>query len=204
MANTTDEQRPLFFENEAPSGLQVYPVKSEGGGTVTVHFNMTHPDLGEIFSQKDFRIGMSYAINRQEIIDIVYFGQGVPRQISPNEDSPLYNEQLTTQYLDYDVDQANEHLDLVLPDRDADGWRLNPATGEKLSIVFTVQTGDYGLRFADVAELLKQYFADVGVDIIVDVVDNAVWTERRNDNSMEATIFTGEGGYGINFPLATM
>ena len=39
--------------------------------------------------------------------------------------------------------------------------------------------------------------AAVGVDLIVDVVDNAVWTERRNDNSMEATVFTGEGGYGI-------
>lgn len=197
MANTTNEQRPLFFENEATSGLSVYSNASEGGGTVTVHFNMTHPDLGEIFSQKDFRIGMSHAINRQEIIDIVYFGQGFPRQISPNEDSPLYNEQLTNQYLEYDVDLANEHLDLVLPERDAEGWRVNPATGEPVSVVFTAQSGDYGLRFADVAELLKGYFAEVGVDIIVDVVDNAIWTERRNDNSMEATIFTGEGGFGI-------
>ncbi|MFN8375116.1 MAG: ABC transporter substrate-binding protein [Anaerolineae bacterium] len=197
MANTTDEQRPLFFENEATSGLSVYPTQSEGGGTVSVMFNMTHPELGEIFSQKDFRIGMSYAIDRQEVIDIVYFGQGFPRQISPVEDSPLYNEQLSTQYLDYNVDMANEHLDLVLPDRDAEGWRINPATGEKLSIVFTIQVNDYGLRFADVGELLKQYYAAVGVDIILDVVDNAVWTERRNENTQEATIFTGEGGYGI-------
>ncbi|MBZ0281481.1 MAG: ABC transporter substrate-binding protein [Anaerolineae bacterium] len=197
MANTTDEQRPLFFENEATSGLKVYPTKSEGGGTVSVNFNMTHPELGAIFSQKDFRVGVSYAINREEIIDIVYFGQGYPRQISPNEDSPLYNEQLSNQYLEYNVELANTTLDAVLPDKDADGWRLNPATGEKLTVVLTVQTGDYGLRFTDVGELLKQYFADVGLDLVVDVVANEVWTERRNDNSMEATIFTGEGGYGI-------
>ncbi len=197
MANTTDEQRPLFFENEATSGLKVYPTKSEGGGTVSVNFNMTHPELGAIFSQKDFRVGVSYAIDREEIIDIVYFGQGYPRQISPNEDSPLYNEQLSNQYLEYNVELANTTLDSVLPDKDADGWRLNPATGEKLTVVLTVQTGDYGLRFTDVGELLKQYFADVGLDLVVDVVANEVWTERRNDNSMEATIFTGEGGYGI-------
>lgn len=197
MANTTDEQRPLFFENEATSGLKVYPTKSEGGGTVSVNFNMTHPELGTIFSQKDFRVGVSYAINREEIIDIVYFGQGYPRQISPNEDSPLYNEQLSNQYLEYNVELANTTLDAVLPDKDADGWRLNPATGEKLTVVLTVQTGDYGLRFTDVGELLKQYLADVGIDVVVDVVANEVWTERRNDNSMEATIFTGEGGYGI-------
>lgn len=197
MANTTDQQRSLFFENEATSGLSVYPVQSEGGGTVTVQFNMTHPELGEIFSQRDFRIGMSHAINREEIIDVVYFGQGEPRQISPIEESPLYNEQLTNQYLEYNVDLANASLDAVLPERNAEGFRLNPATGEPLSIVMTVQTGDYGLRFTDVAELLKQYYADVGIDLIVDVVDNDVWTERRNENSMESTIFTGEGGFGL-------
>lgn len=197
MANTTNEQRALFFENEATSGLKVYPNLSEGGGTVSVHFNITHPELGHVFSQKDFRIAMSHAIDREEVIDVVYFGQGYPRQISPVEDSPLYNEQLSNQYIEYDVDLANEYLDKVLPEKDADGWRIDPETGEKLSIVMTVQSGDYGLRFADVAELLKGYYADVGIDLIVDVVDNTVWTERRNDNSMEATVFTGEGGYGI-------
>lgn len=197
MANTTDEQRPLFFQYQDESGLAIYPVKSEGGGTVSVMFNMTHPVLGEVFSQKDFRVGMSHAIDRQEIIDIVYFSQGVPRQLSPLEDSPLYNEQLTTQYLEYNVDLANEYLDKVLPDKDSDGWRINPATGEKLSVVFTVQINDYGLRFLDVAELLKGYFAEVGVDIIINSVDNEVWTQAAEDNSMEATIFTGEGGFGI-------
>jgi peptide/nickel transport system substrate-binding protein len=197
MANSTDEQRSLFFDNQTTSGLAIYPTLSEGGGTVTVNFNMTHAELGSVFAQKDFRIGMSHAINRQEIIDIVYFGQGFPRQISPNEDSPLFNEQLTNQYLEYNVDLANQSLDLVLPEKDGEGFRLNPATGERLSIVFTVQSGDYGLRFGDVAELLKTYYEAVGVEIIVEVVDNTVWTERRNDNSMEATIFTGEGGFGI-------
>lgn len=197
MANTTDEQRPLFFDNEATSGLSVYSIKTEGGGQVSINFNQTNADLGEIFAQKDFRVGMSYAIDRQEVIDIVYFGQGFPRQISPLEDSPLFNEQLTTQYLDYDVAKANEALDKVLPDKDADGMRLNPKTGEKLSIVFTVQTGDYGLRFLDVAELLKKYYAAVGIDIIIDSVDNQVLTDRINDNSVEAAIFTGEGGFGV-------
>ena len=46
--------------------------------------------------------------------------------MSPNEDSPLYNEQLTTQYLDFDVDLANEYLDTVLPEKDDEGFRLNP------------------------------------------------------------------------------
>ncbi len=197
MPNPANENRSLFFDDPETSGLKVYVLPREGGGVVSIQFNMTHPEMGELFSQKDFRIGMSHAINRQEIVDIVYFGEGTLRQISPNADSPLYNEQMSTQYLEYNVDVANEYLDKVLPDKDSDGWRLGP-DGEKLSIVFTIQTGDYGLRFTDVAELLKGYFAEVGVDIIVDVVDNQVWTDRSADNTIEATVYTGEGGMGMS------
>jgi peptide/nickel transport system substrate-binding protein len=197
MANTTDQQKPLFAKNATTSGLKLYPTKSEGGGTVSILFNETNATFGKIFSDKNFRIGMSYAINRQEIINNLYFGQGAPRQISPIESSPLYNKQLTTQYLDYDVAKANEALDKALPKKDADGFRLDPATGQKLSIVFSIQTGDYGLRFGDVAELLKKYYAAVGVDIVIDTISNDVLAARGNDNSIEATIFTGEGGWGI-------
>jgi peptide/nickel transport system substrate-binding protein len=197
VANTTDAQKATFAQNEATSGLTLYPTKSEGGGSISILFNQTHPVLGQIFSQKDFRIGMSHAIDRQEMIDSLYFGQGVPRQISPVESSPLYNEQLTTQYLDYDVDQANEALDKVLPEKDAEGFRLAPETGEKLTIVFSVQEGDYGLRFADAATLLQKYFAAVGVDIVIDIITSDELTILGNDNAIEATIFTAEGGVGI-------
>jgi peptide/nickel transport system substrate-binding protein len=49
-----------------------------------------------------------------------------------------------------------------------------------------------------VAELLKEYYAAVGVDIVIDIIDNELVTERAKDNTMEATIGTGEGGVGIS------
>jgi len=197
VANTTDKQKPLFAKGQDTSGLKLYPTKSEGGGSVSILFNQTHPQLGKIFAEKDFRIGMSYAINRKEVIESVYFGQGEPRQISPVESSPLYNKQLTTQYLEYDVDKANAALDKVLPKKDTDGFRLDPATGKKLSVVFSIQTGDYGLRFGDVALLLKKYYAAVGVDIVIDTITNDALAKKGNENDIEATIFTTEGGWGL-------
>jgi peptide/nickel transport system substrate-binding protein len=183
VANTTDKMKPLFVQAEATSGLKLHPTKNTGGGVVSIHFNETHPEFGKIFIQKDFRIGMSYAINRKEVIESLYFGQGEPRQISPLESSPLYNKQLTTQYLDYDVAKANAALDKVLPQKDADGFRLDPATGKKLTIVFSIQTGDYGGRY--------------GVDIVIDTITNDELSKRGDLNTIEATIFTGEGGWGI-------
>jgi peptide/nickel transport system substrate-binding protein len=105
--------------------------------------------------------------------------------------------QLTRQYLDYDVAKANAALDKVLPQKDADGFRLDPATGKKLTIVFSVQTGDYGARYGDLAILLKKYYAAVGVDIVIDTITNDEESKRGNDNTIEATLFTGEGGWGI-------
>jgi peptide/nickel transport system substrate-binding protein len=197
VANTTDKMKPLFAQNEATSGLVLHPTKNTGGGVVSILFNETHPAVGKIFSEKDFRIGMSYAINRKEVIESLYFGQGEPRQISPLESSPLFNKQLTTQYLDYDVDKANAALDKVLPKKDADGFRLDPATGNRLSIVFSVQTGDYGARYGDLALMLKKYYAAVGVDIVIDTITNDELAKRGNDNTIEATLFTSEGGWGI-------
>lgn len=201
VANTTDKMKPLFAKAAETSGLILHPTKSTGGGMVSILFNETHPDLGKIFSQKDFRIGMSLAINRKEVIENLYFGQGEPRQISPLESSPLYNKQLTTQYLDYDVEKAKAALDKVLPQKDADGFRLDPATGKKLTIVFSVQTGDYGARYGDLAIMLKKYYAAVGVDIVIDTITNDELSKRGDDNAIEATIFTGEGGWGITAML---
>ncbi|CAA9575588.1 MAG: Oligopeptide ABC transporter, periplasmic oligopeptide-binding protein OppA, partial [uncultured Thermomicrobiales bacterium] len=47
-----------------------------------IALNLTHKDpvKRQIFGNKDFRIGLSHAINRQEIIDIGYVSQGEPWQ----------------------------------------------------------------------------------------------------------------------------
>ena len=42
----------------------------------------------EIFNNKDFRIGLSYAIDRKAIIDSAFVGQGEPWQAAPRKESP--------------------------------------------------------------------------------------------------------------------
>ena len=153
--------------------------------------------MAELFANKDFRIGMSYAINRPEIIEIVNFGQGQPAQPSPIESSPLYNEQLATQYTEYDVDIANEYLDKVAPDRNADGVRLL-SNGDPLSFVFSVSNDlSYGTNWEQVAELLIEQWKLVGVDAQLNSIANDLFEEQRDANDLEVTIYTGEGGAGL-------
>ena len=102
--------------------------------TVVLALNQTHKNeaLRTIFANKDFRVGLSHAINRQEIIDVVFVSQGEPWQLGPRQETPWYNETLAKQFTEFDVDLANERLDAVLPDKDGDGMRSLPG-GEPFS-----------------------------------------------------------------------
>jgi peptide/nickel transport system substrate-binding protein len=196
-----DDNRIIYFDAvEAGQPLRINAAISDGGVTNTIHFNRTvdNPVKAEVFANKDFRIGMSHAINRQEIIDIVHFGQTVPAQASPLESSPLYNERLTNQYLEFDRDLANDYLDRVLPERDGDGFRLG-SDGNRLSIVFSVSNNlSYGTNWVQIAELLIEHWRAVGVEVILNSMPDTQFIDNKKDNNLELTIYTGEGGAGVN------
>ncbi len=193
-------ERVIYYDAvDSGAPLTISSPLSDGGVDNTIHFNRNTKDpvLAELFANKDFRIGMSYAINRPEIIEIVNFGQGEPAQPSPIESSPLYNEQLATQYTDYDVDMANEYLDKVAPDRNAEGVRLM-SNGEPLSFVFSVSNDlSYGTNWEQIAELLIEQWKLVGVDAQLNSIANDLFEEQRDANDLEATMYTGEGGAGL-------
>lgn len=199
-----ENNRELYFDamNEGKP-IKIIARTSDGGNTMSIHFNQgsKNPVLREVFQNKDFRIGMSHAINRDEIIEVVFKGQGKPAQVAPLEDSPLYIERLANQYLEYDVAKANEHLDKVLPNKDANGMRLGP-DGKPLTLIWTLldqnYTGGDARAWLQAAELMVGYFKEVGVEVKLDVVSDQVQGERRNTNDIDMFAFHGaEGGAGI-------
>lgn len=194
------ENRVIYFDAlDEGRPLAIKTNYSDGANTNSIHFNRTidDPVKAEVFADKNFRIGMSYAINREEIIEIVHQGQGQPAQVGPPPGSLLYNEQLFSQYVEYDVGQANEYLDMVLPEKDDEGYRLGP-DGERFTIVLSVSNDlSYGTTWVQMAELLIGYWDAVGVEVLLNSMGDTVFGENKEDNNLEATIYTGEGGAGI-------
>lgn len=187
--DAVSEGKPLVIKN---------PV-SDGANVASLNFNQTiaDPVKAEVFGNKDFRIGMSYAINRKEVIEVVFAGQGEPAQLAPLKDSALYTEGMDTQYTEYDVAKANEYLDKALPKKDANGMRLGP-DGKPFKIIFTVQNDlGYGTFYVQLVELLVKYWKAVGVDVTLNSVPGAQHDENKRKNLLEAEISTAEGGAGI-------
>ena len=196
-----NEDRILFFDAvDEGRPLKLATPFSDGGTTNTVQLNLNVEDevLRDIFRNKDFRIGVSHAINREEIIEIVHFGQGEPAQLGPLESSPLYNEQLASQYIEFNVDLANEFLDKVVPDKDGDGYRLR-SDGERVSFVLSIDnTSSYTTTYTQVGELVAAHLDAVGIEVLVNAMSADQWTDNFLENNVDAVIFTGEGGAGLN------
>jgi peptide/nickel transport system substrate-binding protein len=196
-----DSNRELYFDAlDAGKPIEIRLPDYDMGNMQSIHFNMTSKDpiKNEIFNSKDFRIGMSYGINRAEIIEVVFKGQGEPAQVCPQKSSPLYNEQLCNQYIEFDLDKANEYLDKVLPDKDGEGYRLQ-SDGKRFNPIFTViNDSNEGQHWVAVAELLIEQWKKVGVEALLNSVSDAVEDEYFNANDFDIFMFHGgEGGSGM-------
>lgn len=195
------QNKPIFFDNQDEGDYRLFNTVSTWGNAFCIFPNHSIQDeqLRELFHNKDFRIGLSHAIDRQEIIDLVYLGQGIPSQFAPHLDGPFANEQMSTQYLEYNVDLANEHLDKVLPDKDDEGFRLLP-DGERLLLTAELASA-FLPQLVDGMELVKVYWADVGIDLNVKVEDRSIQWERKAANELELFLWAAGGGGGLDVLL---
>jgi peptide/nickel transport system substrate-binding protein len=198
-----EANREIYYDAvKQGKSLKVKTPALDEGNRVSIHFNQTTKDAAKakLFQNKDFRIAMSHSINREEVIEVVYKGQGKPAQVGPFENSALYNEKLANQYIEFDVEKANQILDGILPDKDGEGFRT--LDGKRLSIIWTVldstYTGGDAVSWAKVAELCVGYLKEVGVEVKIDTIADKVLGERRDKNDIEMFIFHGaEGGAGL-------
>jgi peptide/nickel transport system substrate-binding protein len=187
--------KAVLYDNMTKGNYKFFDLVAANSNTIVYHLNLTHknPTLRAIFQNKDFRIGLSYAINRQEIIDTVYMGQGEPAQPAPVPGNPLYNEQLAKQYTEYDVAKANEYLDKVLPKKDANGMRLLP-DGKPFS--FVIEISNSFKEQVDAGNMVAKYWQAVGVNAQAKPEDRSLMYQRKNMNDLDAMTWGGEAGMG--------
>ena len=132
----TPKNKPVLATNRERGNFEFVDGLDATMNKTVIALNLNHPDrnLRDVFRKRDFRIGLSHAINREEMIAAVYQRQGEPWQAAPRKESEFYHEQLATQYTAYDVDLANQHLDKAgFTKRDAAGFRLRPTASASRS-----------------------------------------------------------------------
>ena len=185
------ENRSVILDNRDQGNYRAIPATG-GGGAATLYLNWTiqdDPVKREMFRNKDFRIGLSHAINREEISTLMFGGTVEPTQYSVKEGDPLYNEQLATQYTEYDVDLANQFLDEAgYVDRDSDGMRLGP-DGEPIVIEAVLRSSF--TRQIDILELIEQYWEVVGIGLEIRALERGLVDQIRSASQHEMYVSSG-------------
>lgn len=186
--------KSVLFDGQKAGNYRIVDVKDLPASDAAILLNLTSTDpvKRKIFQNKDFRIALSHAINRQEIIDLVYVGQGAPAQVAAQPEHELFNERQAKQYTEFDPKRSNEILDKIMPKKDAEGFRLDE-TGKRFTINFMV-ADVFGLSYPDIMQMVQQYAKDVGIDIQIRTTDRARLNTMWAANEQDAYIWNCVGG----------
>ncbi|GLQ12135.1 peptide ABC transporter substrate-binding protein [Devosia yakushimensis] len=192
--------RPVLFENQEKGGYRMFAADPGGGSQMSINLNLTHPDpeLRELFNTKDFRVALSLGMDRREVIDTALLGVGEPWQVGDFEGYPYYHEQLSTQFLEYDPDQANTLLDGIGLTRGADGTRVLPSGKPVRFIIDVVPT--YMPDHVDQLEIIEQQWARIGVDVDINPIERTFFSERVAANQHDAAVWDELGNKLVGFP----
>ena len=152
-------------------------------------FNVTHEDPAKraVFNDVRFREAMSIAINRQELNEVGFFGQGTPQQYVGFSPKPEFISDKWLNYkTDFDAAAANALLDQVgMKDTDGDGFRELP-NGEKLVMAMSFST--QGIA-GQTVELVAQYWADVGIQSVVKEVTPDEFRSAQSANKLDVMMW---------------
>lgn len=192
----TNDNKAVLADNLEAGDFSFFETVA-GGNTTGFMFNMTHKDprMREIFQNKDFRIAMSHCLNRQEIIDVLYIGQGEPMNNAVGKEVPaLYDEEMYTMYTEYDVDLAHEYLAKAgITEKGSDGFFLGP-DGEPFA--FVVQATD-SFGFNDRAEMVVNQWQACGVNAQLQVIDRSLLYTRKDSNEHDVHVWGSGAGPSV-------
>lgn len=174
---------PLLLEHQE-SGDYTIDLRPEIT-LANVSFNVTHANLEKrkVFGDLRFRQAMSIALNRDEINEVGFLGQGIPKQYVGFSPSPSFLDPKWESYMiQYDPEAANSLLDAIgMKDIDGDGMRELP-NGEKL--ILNMQFATQGVA-GEVVELVCQNWSEVGIQCMVKEVTPDEYRSSQSSNNLD-------------------
>lgn len=183
---------PVLVENADKGGYRVITWPTFGGSDAVLMFNQTYvndPAIGELLQNKDFRIALSHAIDREAIKELAFLGIGEARQGVPAPFHPYYpGDEWAFKYTEYDPDLANKILDEIgLTERDAEGFRLRP-DGERLDLEISVVPEQFA-AWPDIGQLIVEDWADVGVRAHLELRERTLHFSMRETSDLQIEIW---------------
>jgi len=181
------ESAPILLENQEAGNYSVQLAPTVSVPAFSFNLTSTDPGKAEVFGNLKFREAMSVAINRDELNEVAFFGQGTPSQVLPFNPQPSFLDPKWASHMaQYDPELAKSKLDEIgMADTDGDGFRELP-NGDPL--VLNMQFSTQGIA-GNVVELVGQYWADVGVQTTVKEITPDEYRSAQSSNQLDVGLW---------------
>jgi len=215
---------PLLTEQAAANNYRIVPGWMNGAGAWPGWLvNMDYHDeqeydpatesaeskeIRELIRMQQFRKGLSVALDRERIVDVVWGGLGTPQQftISPQawhfaspEGQAVFQEWAAAD-AEYDPDKAKALFDEIgFVDKDGDGFRDLPS-GKPFTLVIDQNLWGGERVTTEANEVYRQTLEEIGVKVLVNNVggtpedalrgENGVGWVLRNTHASEVDLWT--------------
>lgn len=151
------------------------------------------PAIRSLMQNIDFRAALSHAIDRDEMNETLYAGQGGTLQPVAVPEDPYFVEGSGKTFTSYEPDKANALLDGVgMSKRDSDGFRLRP-DGKELNLLIKTFEHETGVNAVDAYQMVKQYWEKVGVRTTVKVLEASLWSTDVQNGDADIAGYTVAG-----------
>lgn len=176
-AHISDEV-PVSELNRVESSDKINLVRTEGLAVEYIGFNMQKEPL----DNKDLRLAISHAIDREAIISGIYSDVGTLANASMSPNVFGYSEKV--QPYEYDVEKAKEHFE---------------KSGVDPKEEITIVTSDRKERI-DMAEVIESQLKEVGMNAKIQVLEYGAYIETVDNGDHDIFIggwgnATGDGDY---------
>jgi peptide/nickel transport system substrate-binding protein len=161
----------LVLDNQHVNDMKVI-IMNENSSTNDMFINLTYDDpvWREVVRDVRFRQALNYAYPRPDI-NLFYEGNVAQGGWYPDE---------------FDLEKAEALLDEVLPEKDAEGWRLGP-DGQRF--VIPIEYGPWiAARWSKVADLIVANYQSIGLYTTAKQLEGGYWQELCNANQLKATL----------------
>jgi peptide/nickel transport system substrate-binding protein len=174
----------VYLKNAASHGYKVLRW-TPTGTLLSLCPNLSHKDpvLRELFLKRDFRMALSYAIDRDEINQTLLGGLGVVEQPVSPDDSPYGIRGGGRTAIKFDRKKANALLDGL-------GLKLVGDTrvradGVPIELNLTFIDDDFQIPRADAFAMVQKQWAKVGIKINLHPVDSTLYRQLGGSNALD-------------------
>ncbi|GAB4242667.1 MAG: ABC transporter substrate-binding protein [Acidobacteriota bacterium] len=173
---------------------------SASSNVCAVCFNVTHRDpvLREVFGSRDFRIAMSLALDRRELIRSVFHEPLEPYQVAPRPSSPFFDDRLAHQWLRYDPGEALRRLEAAGVHRDPRTGRLQLPDGRPLRFTISFAAAPaFGEAWDELVPRIAEYWRALGCDVRYERLSGEEFYSMKGENKHDVAVWGGDGGIDV-------